>query len=81
MSRTLHRTDLFLDVRVPPTKEMAVARVQVLELVRELGERFPDHGVEEVYVTAPGAETRRTTRSSGLLDAHAAVLARPSSAT
>ena len=26
VSRTPHRTDLFLDVRVPPTKEMATAR-------------------------------------------------------
>ena len=28
VSRTPHRTDLFLDVRVPPTKEMAVARAR-----------------------------------------------------
>jgi acetylornithine deacetylase/succinyl-diaminopimelate desuccinylase-like protein len=57
VSRTPHRTDLFLDVRVPPTKEMAVARRQVLDLVRDLQQRFPDYGVEgEVYVTAPGAE-------------------------
>jgi acetylornithine deacetylase len=56
-SRTPHHTDLFLDVRVPPTKSMAVARREVLELVRGLAERFPDYGVEgEVYVTAPGAE-------------------------
>ena len=57
VSRTPHRTDLFLDVRVPPTKQMAVARRQVLEMVRGLAERFPEYGVEgEVYVTAPGAE-------------------------
>jgi acetylornithine deacetylase/succinyl-diaminopimelate desuccinylase-like protein len=57
VSRTPHHTDLFLDVRVPPTKEMAAARREVLELVRSLAERFPDYGVEgEVYVTAPGAE-------------------------
>ena len=57
VSRTPHRTDLFLDLRVPPTKEMAVARREALDLVRSLAERFPDHGVEgEVYVTAPGAE-------------------------
>ncbi len=57
VSRTPHRTDLFLDVRVPPTKEMAAARNEVLELVRGLQERFPDYGVEgEIYVTAPGAE-------------------------
>jgi acetylornithine deacetylase/succinyl-diaminopimelate desuccinylase-like protein len=57
VSRTPHHTDLFLDVRVPPTKAMSVARREVLELVRSLAERFPDYGVEgEVYVTAPGAE-------------------------
>jgi acetylornithine deacetylase len=57
VSRTPHRTDLFLDVRVPPTKEMSAAREQVLGLVRALQDRFPEHGVEgEVYVTAPGAE-------------------------
>jgi acetylornithine deacetylase/succinyl-diaminopimelate desuccinylase-like protein len=57
VSRTPHHADLFLDVRVPPTKPMAVARRQVLEMVRELEQRFPDYGVEaEVYVTAPGAE-------------------------
>jgi acetylornithine deacetylase len=57
VSRTPHHTDLFLDVRVPPTKEMAVARNEVLEMVRGLAERFPAYGIEgEVYVTAPGAE-------------------------
>jgi acetylornithine deacetylase len=57
VSRTPHRTDLFLDVRVPPTKEMATARAEVLEMVRTLAGRFPDYGVDgEVYVTAPGAE-------------------------
>ncbi|HSP72184.1 MAG TPA: M20/M25/M40 family metallo-hydrolase [Gaiellaceae bacterium] len=57
VSRTPHHTDLFLDVRVPPTKPMGVARREVLEMVRGLAERFPEHGVEgEVYVTAPGAE-------------------------
>ncbi len=57
VSRTPHRTDLFLDVRVPPTKPMPVARRQVLEMVRGLARRFPAYGVEgEVYVTAPGAE-------------------------
>jgi acetylornithine deacetylase/succinyl-diaminopimelate desuccinylase-like protein len=57
VSRTPHHTDLFLDVRVPPTKEMAVARREVLEFVRGVAERHPDYGIEgEVYVTAPGAE-------------------------
>jgi acetylornithine deacetylase len=57
VSRTPHRTDLFLDVRVPPTKPMPMARREVLEMVRGLAERFPEYGVEgDVYVTAPGAE-------------------------
>jgi acetylornithine deacetylase/succinyl-diaminopimelate desuccinylase-like protein len=57
VSRTPHHTDLFLDVRVPPTKEMGIARREVLDWVRSLAERFPNYGVEgEVYVTAPGAE-------------------------
>ncbi len=57
VSRTPHHTDLFLDVRVPPTKPMSVARREVLEMVRGLAGRFPDYGVEgEVFVTAPGAE-------------------------
>jgi acetylornithine deacetylase len=50
-SRTPHRTDLFVDLRVPPDVEMADARRKALEFARGLD------GVEaEVYVTAPGAE-------------------------
>jgi acetylornithine deacetylase/succinyl-diaminopimelate desuccinylase-like protein len=57
VSRTPHHTDLFLDVRVPPTKPMGVARREVLEWVRSLASQFPDYELEgEVYVTAPGAE-------------------------
>jgi acetylornithine deacetylase len=49
-SRTPHRTDLFLDLRVPPNVEMADARRKALEFARSLD------GVEaEVYVTASGA--------------------------
>jgi acetylornithine deacetylase/succinyl-diaminopimelate desuccinylase-like protein len=51
-SRTPHHTDLFLDVRVPPTKAMSVARAEVLEMVRGL----PHDAEGEVFVTAPGAE-------------------------
>jgi acetylornithine deacetylase len=57
VSRTPHRTDLFLDCRVPPTLPMARARAEVGDFVRELRARFPDHGIEhEVFVTAPGSE-------------------------
>jgi acetylornithine deacetylase/succinyl-diaminopimelate desuccinylase-like protein len=75
VSRTPHHTDVFLDVRVPPTKEMAVARREVLEWVRSLSQRFPDWGVEgEVYVTAPGAEIDEAHELVGAIDAaHEAV--------
>jgi len=78
-SRTPHHTDLFLDVRVPPTKEMAVARGEVLEMVRGLAERFPDYGVEgEVYVTAPGAEIEEGHELVAAIDAaHAEVWGEP----
>jgi acetylornithine deacetylase/succinyl-diaminopimelate desuccinylase-like protein len=74
-SRTPHHTDLFLDVRVPPTKPMAVARREVLDMVRGLAERFPDHGLEgEVYVTAPGAEIEEEHELVAAIDAaHAEV--------
>jgi acetylornithine deacetylase len=79
VSRTPHRADLFLDVRVPPTKPMAVARREVLEMVRSLAERFPYYGVEgEVYVTAPGAEIDEGHELVAALDAaHAEVFGSP----
>jgi acetylornithine deacetylase len=49
VSRTPHRTDLFLDLRVPPGMEMAEARRKALEFGRGLGVEA------EVFVTAPGA--------------------------
>jgi acetylornithine deacetylase len=49
-SRTPHRTDLFLDLRVPPSVPMAEARRRALEFARSLDVDA------EVYVTAPGAE-------------------------
>ena len=79
VSRTPHRTDLFLDVRVPPTKPMPVARGQVLAMVRALRERFPDYGIEgEVYVTAPGAEIAEDHPLVAAIDAaHAEVFGAP----
>jgi acetylornithine deacetylase/succinyl-diaminopimelate desuccinylase-like protein len=56
-SRTPSRTDLFLDARVPPSMPMTEATAALRDLVRELRDRFPEHGIRsEVYVTAPGAE-------------------------
>jgi len=56
-SRTPERTDLFLDVRVPPTIPMNDARREIDSLVATLRQRFPDYGIEsETYVSVPGAE-------------------------
>ncbi len=79
VSRTPHHTDLFLDVRVPPTKPMSLARREVLDMVRGLGERFPKYGIEgEVYVTAPGAEIEEGHELVGAIDAaHEAVFGEP----
>jgi acetylornithine deacetylase/succinyl-diaminopimelate desuccinylase-like protein len=50
-SRTPHSTDLFMDLRVPPSIPIAEARRRALEFARGID------GVQaEVYVTAPGAE-------------------------
>ena len=50
-SRTPHRTDLYLDLRVPPNVTMQDARRKAIDFARSL------EGVDaEVYVTAPGAE-------------------------
>jgi acetylornithine deacetylase/succinyl-diaminopimelate desuccinylase-like protein len=79
VSRTPHRTDLFLDVRVPPTKAMAEARRELGDLVRRLRDRWPDYGIEwEVYVTAPGAEIAEEHPLIAAVDAsHAEVFGAP----
>ena len=69
VSRTPHATDLFLDLRVPPSVPMAEARRQALEFARGL-----DGVGAEVYVTAPGAEIDSGHPLVGALDqAHADV--------
>jgi acetylornithine deacetylase len=63
-SRTPHRTDLFVDLRVPPNVPMAEARRKALDFGRSL------EGVEaEVYVTAPGAEIDPANPLVGALEA------------
>lgn len=57
VSRSPHRTDLFLDIRVPPTMEMLEATKAFRRLVGSLREEFPDFGIgSEIYVTVGGAE-------------------------
>ncbi len=68
-SRTPHRTDLFVDLRVPPDVDMADARRKALEFARSLGELDA-----EVYVTAPGARIEEGHPLVAAVDeAHAAV--------
>ncbi len=55
-SRTPEKTDLFLDVRVPPTMPMSEARRDVQQVFLELEKQNPDWGLEfETYVSVPGA--------------------------
>ena len=55
-SRTPEKTDLFLDVRVPPTIPMSEARRNIQQMFLELQKQHPDWGLEfETYVSVPGA--------------------------
>jgi acetylornithine deacetylase len=73
VSRTPHETDLFLDLRVPPSVPMAEARRKALEFARGL-----DGVGAEVYVTAPGAEIEEGHPLVQALDgAHAEVFGQP----
>jgi acetylornithine deacetylase/succinyl-diaminopimelate desuccinylase-like protein len=73
VSRTPHETDLYLDLRVPPSVPMAEARRKALEFARGLD------GVDaEVYVTAPGAEIEEGHLLVSALDrAHGEVFGTP----
>ena len=56
-SRTPEKTDLFLDVRVPPTIPMTEARRSLQQLFQQLESDHPDWGLEfETYVSVPGAQ-------------------------
>jgi acetylornithine deacetylase/succinyl-diaminopimelate desuccinylase-like protein len=58
-SRTPEKTDLFLDVRVPPTIPMNEARRDAQAMFLELEREHPDWGLEfETYVSVPGAQIR-----------------------
>ncbi len=57
VSRTPDRTDIFLDVRVPPTMPLKEVRTSIKQMVLDLRKKHPDYGVEfETYVSVPGAE-------------------------
>jgi acetylornithine deacetylase/succinyl-diaminopimelate desuccinylase-like protein len=69
VSRTPHRTDLFLDLRVPPDVEMAAARRKALEFARD-ARRRRGRGLRD----RPGAEIDESHPLVGALEsAHAEV--------
>jgi len=78
-SRTPERTDLFLDVRVPPTMPMTEARRELKKLFLQLRSRCPDYGLElETYVSVPGAEIDdQHPLVKAIAAAHRAVTAEP----
>ena len=56
-SRSPHRTDLFVDMRVPPTMELADAEAAFREVVASISSRYPDYGItSEIFVSVPGSE-------------------------
>jgi acetylornithine deacetylase/succinyl-diaminopimelate desuccinylase-like protein len=55
-SRTPEKTDLFLDIRVPPTIPLKEARRNIEQVFLDLEKQHPDWGLEfETYVSVPGA--------------------------
>ncbi|MFZ0284197.1 MAG: M20/M25/M40 family metallo-hydrolase [Terriglobales bacterium] len=70
-SRTPEKTDLFLDVRVPPTIPMNEARRNVQQMFLELEKKHPDWGLEfETYVSVPGARISEDHEMISAIDAN-----------
>jgi acetylornithine deacetylase/succinyl-diaminopimelate desuccinylase-like protein len=70
-SRTPEKTDLFLDVRVPPTVPMSEARRDIQQLFLGLEKQHPDWGLEfETYVSVPGAQINQEHEMIRAIDAN-----------
>ncbi len=78
-SRTPERTDLFLDVRVPPTIPMSAARREVQSLFLKMEKQHPDWGLEfETYVSVPGARIDERHEMIRAIDAnHERIMGKP----
>jgi acetylornithine deacetylase len=78
-SRTPEKTDLFLDVRVPPTIPMSQARRDIQQLFLELEKQHPDWGMEfETYVSVPGARISEEHEMIRAIEAnHTHIMGRP----
>jgi acetylornithine deacetylase len=56
-SRSPFRTDLFIDMRVPPTMDLAEAESTFTDFAASLADRYPTYGISsEIYVSVPGSE-------------------------
>ncbi len=70
-SRTPEKTDLFLDVRVPPSVPMSEARRDIQQLFLGLEKQHPDWGLEfETYVSVPGAQINQEHEMIQAIDAN-----------
>ena len=78
-SRTPEKTDLFLDVRVPPTIPMTDARRDIQQVFFGLQKKHPDWGLQfETYVSVPGAQIREDHEMIRAIDAnHERVMGKP----
>ena len=78
-SRTPEKTDLFLDVRVPPTIPMAEARRDIQQVFFDLQKQHPDWGLEfETYVSVPGARISEEHEMIRAIDRnHACITGKP----
>jgi acetylornithine deacetylase len=78
-SRTPEKTDLFLDVRVPPTIPMSAARREVQSLFLKMEKQHPDWGLEfETYVSVPGARIDERHEMIRAIDAnHERIMGKP----
>ena len=79
VSRTPEKTDLFLDVRVPPTIPMNEARREIQQVFLDLEKKHPDWGLEfETYVSVPGARISENHELIRAIDAnHALIMGSP----
>jgi acetylornithine deacetylase/succinyl-diaminopimelate desuccinylase-like protein len=78
-SRAPEKTDLFLDIRVPPSIPMSNARRDIQQVFFDLEKRHPDWGLEfETYVSVPGARIREDHEMIKAIDAnHERIMGKP----
>jgi len=78
-SRTPEKTDLFLDIRVPPSIPMNDARREIEQVFLSLEKQHPDWGLEfETYVSVPGARIREDHEMIKAIEAnHERIMGKP----